>query len=586
MPASEVDPGTEANRSAPHALPRETRAGAVSELDRDDHALPEHGRDDHALPDSGRDDYALLDSGRDDYALPDSRRDERAVPELDRDEHALPDPDSDERALPDSDPDEHALPDPDPDAPWAAVVARWNPQGSALLRAVADESACAAALLIGADDANTLLLRTELARLEPRVELDGPVADPARASAAVVAVVVLDAGSPLGAGTLALVEELHTAGSRMLFVLDGTHAHPEWPAVADRDRELLTPVLGAPPDLVPVSPRLAVAARSAADPALLDRSGLAALHGRLLAATGGGRSHTAVDRVLAETRQRIRDQMAVLTSGAEEARLRAERAALTADRDGGRTRAMATLRNRLQLARVELLHEAGARVRTLHAAARTELDRHGVPGCPDRLQQAVDRLTAELDTVVAARLAELDRQLTALTEPDSGPPPTAPPRPDPPPVLGPDPEPRHRGVEDHLMVALGASAGFGLGRWVVAPLTALPALHYASVPVTLLLGGAVAYWVVRARGQVADRAHMRQWIADALVNVRAQLEQRVATALVEAESELTDQVVRVGTARAVEADRRAAEIAAQLRRLATESPARLAACDRDLALLM
>ncbi|MQY27221.1 hypothetical protein [Nocardia aurantia] len=470
--------------------------------------------------------------------------------------------------------------------PWAAVVARWNPQGSALLRAVADGSS-SAALLIGADDANTLLLRTELARLEPRVELGGPVAEPERPSAAMTAVVVLDAGSPLGVGTLTVVERLHVAGSRLVFVLNGTHAHPDWRAVADRNRELLAPVLGGPPELIPVSPRLAVAARTAGDAALLDRSGLGALHGRLIAATGAaGHSSETVDRVLAETRQRIRDQIAVLRSGAEEARLRAERAALTTDRDGDRTRAMAALRNRLQLARVELLHEIGARVRSLHTAARTELDKYGVPECPDRLQRSVEQLTVELDEVVRARLAELDRQLNPLIDAVSGPAAGTPPRPDPPPPIGPDPEPRHRGVEDHLMVALGASAGFGLGRWVVAPLTALPALHYASVPATLLLGGGVAYWVVRARAQVADRAHMRQWIADTVVNVRAQLEQRVATALVVAESELTDQVVRAGTARAVEADRRAAEIAAQLRRLATESQARSAACDRDLAALM
>jgi hypothetical protein len=468
---------------------------------------------------------------------------------------------------------------------WDAVVARWNPQGSALLRAAAGTGGPGAALLIGADDANTLLLRTELARLAPRVELGAPIADPGPESVPAVAVVVLDAGTPVGSSTLAVVERLRTAGSRLLFVLDGTHAHPEWRAIADRNGELLTPLLHGPPDLVPVSPRLAVAARAAGDAALLDRSGLVALHTRLIAATGAaGRADALRDRVLAETRQRIHDQMAVLRSGTEEQRLRAERAALAARRDGDRAQAMATLRTRLHLARVDLLHEAGTRIRTLHTTARAGVDRDGGHGCPDRLRRAVDHLTADLDAVVARRLAELHRQLAAVTGSTAAPATVT--GADPPPSTGPDPEPRHRGVEDHLMVALGASAGLGLGRLVVVPLTLWPALDYASVPVTLLLGGGLAYWVVRARGQLADRAHLRQWIADTLVNVRAQLEQRVATALVAAESELTEQVVRVVAARAVEADRRAAEIAAQLRRLATESPARLAACERDLAVLV
>jgi hypothetical protein len=135
------------------------------------------------------------------------------------------------------------------------------------------------------------------------------------------------------------------------------------------------------------------------------------------------------------------------------------------------------------------------------------------------------------------------------------------------------------------MIALGASAGVGLGRLLVSPLALVPALDFASVPVTLLLGAGAAGWVVRARGQVADRTHVRQWVSDALVNVKAQLEQRVATALVESETALADRVVRASTARMVETDRRVAELEARLRRTAAEQPGQLAACERDIEII-
>lgn len=490
------------------------------------------------------------------------------------------------------------------------MVGRWNPQGAVLLRAarggaavsvgpgaVGGGSMSAPVALIGPADANTVLLRTELARFEPRIDLTDPVSD-VGASAPAAALLLLDAGATLGATTLGLVGRLRADGTRILFAMNGTHAHPDWRAVLDRNTGLLAPVLGADPEIVPVSARLAVAARGSGDAALLDRSGLALLHARLTAASvagpGQGRLAAAVTRVLADTRQRIVDQVTELDSGAAVSRLRAERATLLAGRDGGRAQAMSALRNRMHLARVDLLHEVGARVRALNATARTELDRLGRAGArtyPDQLQLSVNQLTAELDGALTGRLAELSRQLEAATGPAPGSTATtAPlgallPRTDPPPRLGADPEPRHRGVEDHLMIALGASGGFGLGRLVVAPLALVPALNYATIPVALLLGAAVAYWVVRARGRIADRAHLRQWVSDALVNVKAQLEQRVSTALVEAESQLTDQIVRATTAKVVETDRRVAELESQVRQLNSRQPAQLAACRNDLEIL-
>lgn len=107
----------------------------------------------------------------------------------------------------------------------------------------------------------------------------------------------------------------------------------------------------------------------------------------------------------------------------------------------------------------------------------------------------------------------------------------------------------------------------------------------ATIPVTLLLGAGAAAWVVRARRQLADRDHLRQWVVDAIANVKAQLEQRAVTALVEAETELSDEMVRSAADRMLAVDRRVAELETALRRATSGQPGRLAACARDRQIL-
>lgn len=507
-----------------------------------------------------------------------------------------------------------------------AVVERWNPQGLALLEAAREGSGSAAdVVLVGVDDANTALLRAELARFAPRIGVTEPVGEPSRPVG--VALVLLDAGGPIGAHTLGVVERLWIDGARIIFGLNGIHAHGEWQAVRDRDLELLSGVRpgGADIEIVPVSPQLALAARAGDDAALLDRSGVALLHARLAAATGAvtaaDQAAAVMKRVIADTRHRIDEQIESLRSGTDVAALREERVMLLAASDGGRSIAMATLHSRLQLARVDLVHEVGARIRSLNIAARADVERLGRTEqreYPQSLQRAVNELTTAVDTEFLHRLAELTELIEICMEPfdrvirssqsgldedeveppgspeqdDSDDRPAAPsptesqPRParrrPVSPRVGPDPEPRHPGVEDRLMIAVGASAGFGLGRLIVSPFALVPALDYATVPLTLLLGATVAGWLAQARGQLADRSHLRQWIADSLVNVKAQLEQRVAAVLVDAEEQLTDHVVRSTTDRMVAADRRVGEIEAALKAAAARRPAQLAACERDL----
>lgn len=466
-----------------------------------------------------------------------------------------------------------------------AVIERWNPQGVALLRAMEQTGNGTQVVLYAVDDANTTLVRTELARFEPRIDL----ADPAtftQVDEPPAALILFDAGSVLGADVLALIERLRAAKQPILLAMNGFHAYQDWRATRERSIALLAAHGITDLDVLAVSAKLAAAARAADDSALLDRSGLAGLHAALAAATaaeptdGAQRRSAVLTRVLADTRARVEEQIATLRTGAESARIREERVALLAGRDGGRQTGLSAVRSQVQLARVDLTTELGALVRTLHTRSRAELDRCDraeLRAYPQRLQQATSELSVAVDAAIDERVAETARRIGTAAP--------APRRRDPAPRVGPDPEPRHRGVEDHLMIALGASAGVGLGRLIVAPLSLVPTWDFASVPVTLLLGAGAAAWVVRARAQLAERNHMSQWVSEALVNVKAQLEQRVAAVLVDVEAELAEHVVVESTARAVAVDRRVAELDALARRLVAERPAQLSACERDVAVL-
>ncbi|MGC4988708.1 hypothetical protein [Nocardia salmonicida] len=466
-----------------------------------------------------------------------------------------------------------------------AVIDRWNPQGGALLRAMAEAGEGTSITFYAADDANTTLLRTELARFEPHIDLADPAAlTPENEPAA--ALILFDAGSVLGADMFALIDRLRAADQRILLAMNGFHAYQDWRATRVRNLELLAARGITDLDIVAVSARLAAAARATDDSALLDRSGVAGLHATLAAATArrptdGAQRRTAVrTRVLADTRARIDEQITALRSGTDTERIREERIGLVAERDGGRQTGLAAVRSQVQLSRVDLTTELGAMVRALHTRSRAELDRCDraeLRAYPQRLKQAAGELSASVDAVIDERVIEAARRI-GTTAPTTR-------RRDPAPRVGPDPDKRHRGVEDHLMIALGASAGVGLGRLVVAPLSLVPTLDVASVPVTLLLGAGAAAWVVRARGQLAERNHMAQWVSEALVNIKAQLEQRVAAVLVDIEAELAEHVVRESTARAIAVDRRVTELDALARRLVAERPAQLTACERDIATL-
>ena len=225
------------------------------------------------------------------------------------------------------------------------------------------------------------------------------------------------------------------------------------------------------------------------------------------------------------------------------------------------------------------MHEVAAQCRAAGTTARAEIDRAGrgtLEGYPDRLAEMVRERSGAVDAAVTARLDDLRSRVgVTVAAPESD-------VPLPEPVAPDGLEPRHRGLEDRMTILIGASAGLGLGRLVVSPLSMVPALDIATIPLTLALGAVAAWWLTRARGHVAERAHVRQWAAEALVHVRSQWEQFVLGRLLAAEAQVSEAIIAESRVCARDVDERVAQIDGELRRLAARRNGQLSSCERDL----
>lgn len=459
-----------------------------------------------------------------------------------------------------------------------AVIGRWNPTGIERLRRIENLPDGGQTVAVVGHDAAAV--QDELAAIAADLEFTTTPDE------AALVVFVLDATAPIGRSTLRHVESVTLLGTRMVFGIEGVDANRDWRSVCNRNAELLAPLAKR---IVPVSVRLAQWARTGSDERGLVRaaSGVLELRDAIRAELAVDPARVQTEQVLRatvataeETRRRIAAKAESLRPATEVAVLRNERSALVSRRDGGRAEAMAALRSQVQLARVELLHEVANRVRSVNITARQAIDRADraqLRAFPHTVEEAVAGLTGDIDAQTHRRIAEIRRKVLgheggAVGSAIGGPQP----------LLGDGPTSRVRGVEDRLMIVLGASAGVGVSRLAVTPLSLVPALDYATIPVTLVLGGLGAWWITRSRGQVADRAHLRQWTADALVSVRSQLEQRVIGALVAAEGSVADHVVRVSAERMVAVDAEISAIDAKMRQSSARNTGQLAACERDL----
>ncbi|GAA4482705.1 hypothetical protein GCM10023094_33180 [Rhodococcus olei] len=383
---------------------------------------------------------------------------------------------------------------------------------------------------------------------------------------------VFDAAAPIGREELGLLDAATTRGADVVLVLARIDAHRGWRTVLGRDAALLAEYAPAAAGR-PILPVSAVTGAGLSDLCIAVGETVARPASNPLGAA-------APARALAAARAHVLVAIAELRRDDGTARLRERRAALIADRDGPRTEAAATLRRVTAHARVDLTHLIGERVRLSAAAVRSALDRAdrgAVAEFPQWLREEVAALTVDVDAATSALLNGIGDQVLGAAGPVAGPN-----RP-PPTVVGPPPRPR--GVEDRMVALVGASAGLGAGRLVMAPMSGVAALDLVAVPLTLLIGGGAAWWLTRMRGHVADRAHLRHWVTDTMAQVRSDLEQRALSRLVDVEAEVTESVRRAHRARAAAVEESLAGLDRELRESVGRNAARLSAVERDLAVL-
>ena len=219
------------------------------------------------------------------------------------------------------------------------------------------------------------------------------------------------------------------------------------------------------------------------------------------------------------------------------------RARLLALRDRGRADRLASLRAGIVRVRAQSSADIAARVRALVARAEhrgTSTTGSDVEVDAAWLDREIGRLVTDLDAITHTRLdAVASSTLVGLDVDD---PPAH--RDDEPIVARRDLSSGRRTGEDAMVLLIGASTGIGIGRLAVAPLASVHTLQWISMPAALLLGLAVAVWVIRMRRAATTRAQVRTWVNDVLADVRARVERRVAMQLTEAESRIGGQVLR------------------------------------------
>lgn len=417
-----------------------------------------------------------------------------------------------------------------------------------------------------------------------------------------VVLVVFDANNPISSADLEDLRDLGAAVDSVVFALTKTDVNQNWRQVRDRNAQLLaihTPRF-ARVTIHPVATPLAQAANEqrATDPAaarlLQESAGVLALHKVLMSLAPRPGSDYGERNVLRGLAVALADAHAKRQRVARECQNTAEinnlfkvRSETARARGAGRAEELAQLRGNIQIAKVELGQVTSSWLRSAAATVRGEVDALAPAGVADyhvRLQAIIDKGEREVRDQAEARIAAVYAEHRIVPEDDAAPgqPGGAPPVSGAVSRLAPAP-PVKRGAEDVVMVAVGASAGAGLGRLVASPLGLVPALDILVLPLTLLLGALAALWLIRVRRQLAARGRLREWSSEHLVDARASMERWIAARMVAVELDAGAILGRIYDTQAREADGQLREIDLRLRELTTARDKRLASLNAELA---
>ncbi|PXW35726.1 UNVERIFIED_CONTAM: hypothetical protein DES50_101673 [Williamsia faeni] len=371
---------------------------------------------------------------------------------------------------------------------------------------------------------------------------------------AAVALLILDPSSGVSDVEVDVVRRLRDCAPLVAVVCNKIDAYWDWPTLLKVNRGIVDP-----DGRMPIFAVSAAAALAGHQP----ESGFGELIEWLDEQVDGPARPERLESLEAERHLDALISELATERGDPAADLLTERADAVASRDRGRSDRLAAVRGGANQIRATAVTELDGAARDLSresAARASALSRRGTK---EFEQWLAGRLTALRDRAQQrfddARSALESRALLGLEE--VGPPPAHPPLP----IQMPPVPPRRRGAEEALVVAFGASAGLGLGRLLVMPLSAVDTLQWVAMPLTLLLGAAIAVGLVRLRRLSALRTSMAAWASEAVVTMRGRIEQDIARQVQATESVLGGRLARFYEHRAQTVSDRVAELDAQIR---------------------
>ncbi|GAC50481.1 hypothetical protein GOACH_25_00170 [Gordonia aichiensis NBRC 108223] len=388
----------------------------------------------------------------------------------------------------------------------------------------------------------------------PTIDFVGFDSDHGHAATSAAVFVIDPASAVVDDEEIAVLHELTAAVGNVALVCGRIESFWDWPRIVRGYRAELDP-----DELLPVFAVSATAALAGA----VDESGIGDLiewFSTPASAVGDG--------VAAGTPTPAGEVMSVGDARMRADALATRRARLLAQRDRGRSDRLASLRAGIVRVRAQSSADIATRVRELAAGAEhrsNAVTNADVEATATWLDREIAGLVADIDAVTHARLdAVASSTLVGLDVDD---PPVQ--RADEPMGTRRDVPSGRRTGEDAMVLVIGASTGIGIGRLAVAPLASVHTLQWISMPAALLLGLAVAVWVIRMRRAATTRAQVRTWVGEVLADARTRVERRVAMVLSEAESRIGGQLLRAYERQGRRIADEVAEIDERLRELRT-----------------